>query len=103
MSAPRIDDRTLDETLLALVRERGPGKTACPSEAARRIAGSDEKVWRLLMKPIRARAVALAQEGRLVITRKGRPVDPADFRGIYRLGLPASPEGAHGQESGTSD
>jgi hypothetical protein len=24
-----------------------------------------------------------------VILRKGRPVDPDDFRGVYRIGLPA--------------
>ncbi len=32
--------------------------------------------------------MALAQGGRLVIYRKGKPVDPNDFRGVYRLGLP---------------
>ena len=35
-------------------------------------------------------AVKLMKEGRLVITRKGRPVDPDDFRGVYRLSLPSS-------------
>jgi hypothetical protein len=38
--------------------------------------------------PIRRAAVALAQSGRLVIYRKGKPADPLDFRGVYRLGLP---------------
>jgi hypothetical protein len=28
------------------------------------------------------------KEGRLVILRKGRPVDPDEFRGVYRLRLP---------------
>jgi hypothetical protein len=27
------------------------------------------------------------KQGRLVILRKGRPVDPEDFRGVYRLAL----------------
>ena len=40
------------------------------------------------MQPIRRVAVRLAKEGRLIITRKGRTVDPDDFRGVYRLGLP---------------
>jgi hypothetical protein len=40
------------------------------------------------MQPLRRVAVRLAREGRLVITRKGRIVDPDDFRGVYRLGLP---------------
>ena len=82
-------DRTeLRKTILALAGERGPLKTICPSEVARHLAGSDEKAWRLLMKPIRAEAVGLADEGLLVIKRKGRTVDPHDFRGIYRLAVP---------------
>ena len=69
-----------------MVAERGPDKTVCPSEVARAIAGSDEKKWRLLMAPIRIEAVALAGEGKLTIRRKGRIVDPANFKGVYRLG-----------------
>jgi len=42
------------------------------------------------MQPIRRVAVRLMKEGRIVILRKGKPVDPNDFRGVYRLGLPAS-------------
>ena len=44
--------------------------------------------WHGLLLPIRRAAVALAQHGRLVIYRKGKPADPNDFRGVYRLGLP---------------
>ena len=40
------------------------------------------------MQPIRRTAVRLMKEGKVVITRKGRPVDPDDFRGVYRLKLP---------------
>jgi hypothetical protein len=40
------------------------------------------------MQPIRRVAVALAEQGRLVILRKGRPVDPRDFKGVYRLAAP---------------
>ena len=41
-----------------------------------------------LMQPVRRTAVRLAMEGRLIILRKGKPVDPADFRGVYRLTVP---------------
>lgn len=44
--------------------------------------------WHGLLMPIRRAAVALALDGRLVIYRKGKPADPNDFRGVYRLGLP---------------
>ena len=30
----------------------------------------------------------LAEQGRLIILRKGKPVDPRDFRGVYRLTAP---------------
>jgi hypothetical protein len=32
--------------------------------------------------------VRLMKQGRLVVVRKGRPVDPDDFRGVYRIRLP---------------
>ena len=76
----------LSETILTMLATRDAGKTICPSEVARAIAGQDEKQWRLLMKPIRAEAVRLAGEGRLTIRRKGKLVDPANFKGIYRIG-----------------
>jgi hypothetical protein len=40
------------------------------------------------MQPIRRVAVALAEQGRVVILRKGKPVDPRDFKGVYRLAAP---------------
>lgn len=61
------------------------GKTLSPPEIAQAIGGAE---WHLLLVPIRRAAVALAQAGRLIIYRKGKPVDPDDFRGVYRLGLP---------------
>ena len=41
-----------------------------------------------LMHPIRRVAVALAEQGRVVILRKGKPADPRDFKGVYRLTAP---------------
>jgi len=40
------------------------------------------------MQPIRRVAVALAEQGRVVILRKGKAVDPRDFKGVYRLTAP---------------
>ena len=85
---PAFDDATIRETILALLLERGPGKTICPSEAARALGGKDEKIWRHLMKPVRRISVGMAHDGIVEIRRKGRRVDPDDFRGVYRLGLP---------------
>mgnify|MGYP001153639535 CR=1 FL=1 len=77
----------------ALVAERlgslEAGRSLDPTELARAIAGSDEKRWRLLMPAIRDVAVGLAETGSAIILRKGRPVDPRDFKGIYRIGRAA--------------
>jgi hypothetical protein len=73
-----------------------PGKPLDPTAIARGLAGSDEKQWSRLMAPIRAEAVRLAGEGRLVILRKGRPVDPLAFKGGYKLRAASPPEDASG-------
>lgn len=84
-----IDRATLTDALLRLCAERGAEKSICPSEVARALAGNDEKVWRLLMHPIREAAMALAREGRVAILRKGRPVPVGEpVRGVIRLALP---------------
>ena len=77
--------RSIEDAILRLLGEREPGHTICPSEAAR---AADPEDWRRLMPQVRATAVGLARRGRLVITRKGRPADPENFKGVYRLRLP---------------
>jgi hypothetical protein len=84
----RADSREIEATLLRLVAERGPGKTVDPAEAARALGGDHPDGWGPLMHPIRRAAVALAEQGRVVILRKGKPVDPRDFKGVYRLTAP---------------
>ena len=82
------DDGILEDTLRHLAHERGLHSTFCPSEAARTLGGSHPDLWGPLMQPIRRVAVKMALEGHLVIYRKGKPADPLDFKGVYRLGLP---------------
>jgi Protein of unknown function (DUF3253) len=86
-----LDDDPLAQTLLALCAALGPAKSICPTDAAKAFARAreeDELAWRGHLHQVRARAVALARAGRLVIYRKGKPVDPNAFRGVYRIGLP---------------
>ena len=78
------EDR-IEAAILSLLEKRGSGKTICPSEAAREAFGED---WRGRMRHVRAAAVHLARKGEIVITRKGEPVDPDAFKGVYRLVLP---------------
>lgn len=76
----------LDEAILAVLARNGAG-TLSPPEIAHVL--QPEGDWHAQLMPIRHAAVKLALAGRLVIYRKGKPVeDPEDFRGVYRLGLP---------------
>lgn len=84
----RIDPAALSDTIMTLVRERGNDKTICPSEAARKLAGSDPDIWGAMMAHVRKVAIGLAREGRVVIYRKGKAIAPDDLKGVYRIGLP---------------
>ena len=84
-----LDDQ-LRKHIIEAALERGVSKTLCPSEVARAIGGKAEKVWRQYMKPIRANAVEMARAGEIEIRRKGKTVDPDNFKGVYRIGLPLS-------------
>ncbi|WP_438275173.1 DUF3253 domain-containing protein [Nitrobacter sp.] len=76
---------SLEDSILKVLT-RDVTKTLSAPEIAQAIASESD--WHALLMPIRRAAVALAQSGRLVIYRKGKPADPLDFRGVYRLGLP---------------
>lgn len=80
----------IEQAILGLLAQREPGRTISPMDVARALGSDHPDDWGPLMQPVRRAAVKLMKEGRLVITRKGRPVDPDDFRGVYRLSLPES-------------
>ena len=74
-----MTDDEIANTLMRLARERGAGRTFCPSEAARALSGD----WRGLMPRVREVAAGLP----LVATQKGQAVDPLETKGPIRLGL----------------
>jgi hypothetical protein len=74
-----------EEKILELLAERDPGKTICPSEAARALAGDED--FRPYMEPVREAAAALVRAGQLVVTQKGEEVEIGEARGPVRLGL----------------
>jgi hypothetical protein len=83
--------RSLEETILELCAEAGTQKTVDPFAAARAFSqarGEEEPGWRNWLAHVRSASIGLARQGKLVIYRKGKPADPDDFRGVYRLGLP---------------
>jgi hypothetical protein len=78
-----IDDETIAAVLGDIAIARGPGKSFCPSEAARRLAAD----WRPLMDDVRRVAARMVADGRLRATQEGHEVDPARARGPIRLSL----------------
>lgn len=75
-------DDALRTAILRLLSERSAGATICPSEAARAV---DADGWQAQMEPARRAARRLVEEGQIVITQKGRVVDPSTARGPIRL------------------
>jgi len=79
-----VTDAQIERTILALLEQRDPGKTICPSDAARAL--SDD--FRPLMERVRGVARELVARGELEVTQKGRVVDPDAARGPIRFRLP---------------
>lgn len=88
------EDR-IEVAILNLVEKRGSGKSICPSEAAREAFGDARNGH---MRHVRSAAVHLARNGHIEILRKGKPVDPENFKGVYRLALPSPPAEPQGDE-----
>jgi hypothetical protein len=78
----KVSDQAIVETILQLAAASGPAGSISPNDVARTLSPTD---WQVLMTRIRREAVRLAQQGRLTILRKGKPADPAEFKGVYRL------------------
>ena len=75
-------DRRLERTIGALLDDRRPGATICPSEAARAV---DAEGWRDLMPAARAAAGRLADAGAVEVTQGGEVIDVATARGPVRI------------------
>ncbi len=92
MTPPPKSTQGLESVIARLCAEAPAGRTICPTDAAKAFAearGEDDLGWRSHLQEVRRAAIRLALAGELVITRKGKVVDPSDFRGVYRLGAPS--------------
>jgi hypothetical protein len=79
-----------EQAILDLVTERGPDKSICPTDAARRLAGNPaDDSWRGKLSPVRLAAQRLAKAGKIDLLRKGKKIAPEDARGVIRLRLSA--------------
>jgi hypothetical protein len=75
----------VETAIFDLLAKVPAGKSVSPEEVARAV---DPEGWRRLLGHVRATAVGLARQNRLEITRHGKPADPDQFKGVYRLRLP---------------
>ncbi len=75
--------QTIAEAILAVAAGR---PSISPEDVAKSLA---PEAWRPLLGAVRRHAAALAAAGRIDILRKGKPIDPAEMRGVIRLRLRA--------------
>ena len=88
MTAGDICPQTIRQCILAKTQVRGTEKSICPSEVARELGGDD---WRSLMDSIRQVGIALADANQILVTQKGKVVDPRTAKGPIRYRLNAKP------------
>jgi hypothetical protein len=84
MSAAPTNGR-IEAAIFDLLGKQPAAKSISPEDVARAV---EPEGWRRQLSHVRGTAVGLAREGRLVITRHGKPADPDDFKGVWRMRLP---------------
>lgn len=75
----------VETAIFDLLAKVPAGKTISPEEVAKAV---DPEGWRRLLGHVRATAIGLARQDRLVITRHNKPADPEKFKGVWRMRLP---------------
>lgn len=75
----------IEETIFKLLGELEPGKSLAPDAVARAV---DAENWRRVLPQVRAAAVGLARQQRIVVLRHNKPADPDSFKGVWRMRLP---------------
>ena len=85
--------------ILATLSALEGGGSISVMDAARAVAedrrrpSDGPELWRRYMTAVRQQATHLARQGRIEIIRKGKPVDPNNFKGVVRLRLPLAESG----------
>ena len=77
------DAARIEAAIRGLLARRDPGRTICPSEAARAVFGDAH--FREHMDDVRAVAFALADRDEIAVTQRGEIVDGRTARGPIRL------------------
>jgi hypothetical protein len=79
----------IEDTILEKLAALGPGKSIEPADVAKAV---QPEQWQRMLPRVRTTALGMMRQGRLVITKKGKPVDPSNFKGVIRLRLPTLEE-----------
>jgi hypothetical protein len=77
--------QTVEETLFDLLSQVRKGDSLSPNDVAKAI---DATNWRRELPKVRGVIIGLARQGKLEVLRKGKPIEPEGFKGIYRVRLP---------------
>ncbi len=87
------DAVTLDpiaEKIIELTAAAGPDSSVSPTQVAKAVAESRRKktdppdAWRRYLPAVKQQALYLARAGKLVVLRKGRPVEAQSAKGVIR-------------------
>ena len=82
MSDPIPTSSPIQDTILSQLAALATGKSIDPMSVAKAV---EPVRWQRLLGHVRANAIELAREGKIVILRHNKPVNPEKFRGVYRL------------------
>jgi hypothetical protein len=77
----------IEETLFDLLSQVRKDESISPNQVAKAI---DATNWQRELPKIRAVIIGLARQGRLEVLRKGKPIEPEGFKGVYRVRLAGS-------------
>jgi hypothetical protein len=83
MTTP-IPSSPIQDTILTQLAAVAAGKSIDPMSVAKAI---EPERWQRVLGHVRTNAIELAREGKIVILRHNKPVNPEKFRGVYRLRL----------------
>jgi hypothetical protein len=86
--SPPAMSSPIEDEIFSQLAGVASGKSIDPSQVAKAL---QPERWQRMLGQVRSEAIGLARQGRLVITRHGKPADPDSFKGVYRLRLPEAP------------
>ena len=91
-SEPALDP--IAEKIIDLLADAAPNKSISPEDVARAVAESRRRpkdppdLWRRYLPAVKQQALFLARAGRLIVMRKGKPVDAQSAKGVVRYKRP---------------